>query len=67
MNLTTNWMPDSGIFVDRYGLLVPLGTRGGPYQILMGLYDASGAPRLPLAVDGQPAGDALALGTLTIE
>jgi mannosyltransferase len=67
MNLTTNWMPDSGIFVDRYGLLVPLGTRGGPYQILMGLYDASGAPRLPLAVDGQPAGDALALGTLTVE
>jgi len=67
MNLTTSWMPDGGIFVDRYGLLVPLGAPGGPYQILVGLYDLSGAPRLPLTIDGQPAGDALTLGTLTIE
>jgi 4-amino-4-deoxy-L-arabinose transferase-like glycosyltransferase len=67
MDLTTAWRPDRGVIEDRYGLLVPRGARSGSYQIVVGLYDVSGAPRLPLSVDGQSAGDALTLCTVTIE
>jgi 4-amino-4-deoxy-L-arabinose transferase-like glycosyltransferase len=66
MDLTTTWQPGRGVIRDRYGLLVPPGAPGGTYQILVGLYDVSGAPRLPLSVDGQPAGDALTLGSVTV-
>ncbi len=67
MSLTSTWTPARGVFTDRYGLLVPLEAPDGPYQLLMGLYDLSGAPRLPLTVDGQPAGDVLTLGALRVE
>jgi hypothetical protein len=66
MDLTTTWQPGRGVIRDRYGLLVPPGAPGGTYQILVGLYDVSGAPRLPLSVDGRPAGDALTLGSVTV-
>jgi mannosyltransferase len=64
---TTTWGPDRGVIGDRYGLLVPPGTAGGTYQVLAGLYDVSGAPRLALSIDRQPAGDALTLGAVTVE
>ena len=67
MSLTSTWTPAQGLVSDRYGLLVPLGAPDGLYQVLLGLYDVGGGPRLPLTLDGQPAGDALTLSTLTIE
>lgn len=66
MGQTSTWAPADGTFTDRYGLLVPLDAGDGLYSIVVGLYDLSGAPRLPLTVDGKPAGDALVLGTLTV-
>jgi mannosyltransferase len=66
MNLTTNWSPDQGVFRDRYGLLVPSTLPDGEYRLLVGMYDVSGAPRLPIVTDGQPAGDTLYLDTIEI-
>jgi mannosyltransferase len=66
MNLTTNWTPEQGTFPDRYGIWVPYALASGKYGLLVGMYDVSGAPRLPIAVNGQPAGDALLLETVEI-
>jgi mannosyltransferase len=66
MDLTSNWTPGRGVFTDRYGVLVSQGLPAGEYRLLMGMYDVSGAPRLPIAIDGQPAGDALTLATVQI-
>ena len=67
MNLTSDWQPDRGVFPDRYGLLVPASVAGGDYRLLVGMYDVSGAPRLPITVDDQPVGDALVLATVQIQ
>ncbi len=66
MNLTINWRPEQGVFPDRYGISVPATLASGPYQLLVGMYDVSGAPRLPISVDGESAGDVLALATIEI-
>jgi mannosyltransferase len=67
MNLTSDWRPDRGVFADRYGLVVPASAHGGNYRLLVGMYDVSGAPRLPITVDGRPAGDALMLAAVQIQ
>ena len=67
MNPTSNWQPERGVFSDRYGMLVPVGLADGRYQLLMGLYDVSGAPRLPISIGGESAGDAFALATVEIQ
>lgn len=67
MDLTTDWSPDRGIFPDRYGVLVPATLPDGSYRLLMGLYDVTGSPRLPITVDWEFAGDSLLLATIDIE
>jgi hypothetical protein len=64
--LTTGWTSDSGVFQDRYGILVPAGTTAGEYTVRMGMYDVSGAPRLPLSISGESAGDSLPLGAVQV-
>jgi hypothetical protein len=66
MNLTSNWKPEQGVFADRYGVLVPGKLAGGEYQLLVGMYDLSGAPRLPISIAGEPAGDAFVLTTVDV-
>jgi hypothetical protein len=66
LNLTTGWSPDLGVFPDRYGILVPLGVEAGEYTLRVGMYDVSGAPRLPISIAGEPAGDSLTLGVVQV-
>lgn len=66
LNPTTSWSAQDGVFPDRYGVLVPVDAPPGAYELLIGLYDISGAPRLPLWIDGEAAGDALALATIQV-
>ena len=66
MNLTMNWRPERGVFADRYGLLVPRVSQAGEYPLLVGMYDVSGAPRLPITISGELAADALILATIEI-
>jgi hypothetical protein len=66
MNLTTAWRPEKGVFPDRYGVLVPRTLAPGTYRLLVGMYDVSGAPRLPISVQGTPAGDAMPLTTIQV-
>ncbi|MBN1935306.1 MAG: glycosyltransferase family 39 protein [Anaerolineae bacterium] len=63
---TTGWTPQEGVFPDRYGVLVPIDAPLGAYQLLIGLYDVGGAPRLPLWIVGKPVGDALTLATVEV-
>jgi hypothetical protein len=66
LNPTTGWSPESGVLADRYGILVPVGARSGEYELLVGMYDIGGVPRLPISVGGEPAGDSLSLGTVQV-
>ncbi len=66
LNPTSGWSPQDGVFADRYGVLVPVDAPPGVYELLIGLYDISGAPRLPLWIDGEPAGDALGLAPVQV-
>jgi mannosyltransferase len=66
MNLTPNWRPENGVFADRYGILVPVSLEAGSYRLLVGMYDISGAPRLPISAAGTPLGDALTLATVQV-
>jgi hypothetical protein len=38
----------------------------GQYRLLVGMYDASGAPRLPFSIEGESAGDAFVLANVEI-
>jgi hypothetical protein len=67
LNQTTRWRPELGVFPDRYGVLVPRGTSAGEYELWVGMYDVTGAPRLPIAIRGEPAGDSLALGVVQVQ
>ncbi len=66
LNPTTGWHPQKGVFSDRCGVQVPVDAPPGSYQLIIGLYDISGAPRLPLWINGQAAGDALTLATIQV-
>lgn len=61
MDLTVNWRPERGIVADRCGVWLPDSLPAGSYLLSVGMYDLGGGPRLPLVVDGEPAGDALTL------
>jgi hypothetical protein len=67
MNLTSSWRPEQGVFADRYGVLVPEAVPTGQYRLLVGMYDVSGAPRLPIQVNGETSGDALPLATVEVQ
>ncbi|MBN1579083.1 MAG: glycosyltransferase family 39 protein [Anaerolineae bacterium] len=66
INMTTGWQPEQGVFPDRYGVLVPASTPPGTYQLLVGMYDISGEPRLPILQNDSPIGDALTLAKINI-
>lgn len=53
--------------VDEYTLTVPRGAAAGEYTLLAGLYDESSLQRLPVTLNGDPAGDAVRLGTVRVE
>jgi hypothetical protein len=67
LNLTTQWRPERGTFPDRYGVSVPATLAPGTYRLLVGMYDVSGAPRLPISAAGEPVGDVLTLATIEIQ
>jgi len=62
---TNTWEPDEAV-IDRRGILIAEGTPAGGYTLLIGLYDPITGLRLPLELDGNPAGDALHLATVTV-
>jgi mannosyltransferase len=62
--LTSLWTPGESL-IDRYGVLVPPDSAPGEYRLLVGMYGFSGE-RLPVTLDGQPAGDVLPLTALTV-
>ncbi|RME47073.1 MAG: hypothetical protein D6791_06720, partial [Chloroflexi bacterium] len=63
--LTTTWQPGE-VIVDRYGLWVPPGTPPADYRLIAGMYHLETGQRLPVARDGQPAGDFIDLGTIQV-
>ncbi|MBN1642435.1 MAG: glycosyltransferase family 39 protein [Anaerolineae bacterium] len=66
LNPTTRWAPEQGVFAERCGLVVPRHASAGEYHLLMGLYDLSGAPRLPVSVAGEGAVDSIDLATVSV-
>ena len=64
--LTTTWKPGE-VLLDNHGILVPLDTRPGRYQLVVGLYLLTDpAVRLPVTLDGDPAGDMILLPPITV-
>ena len=61
---TDSWDPEEQL-VDRYGVLLPRDLPPGDYALRVGMYRFSGE-RLPVTQAGQPAGDAVNLGVLTV-
>jgi hypothetical protein len=66
MNLTTGWRPGDGVFPDRYGVAVPQTLAPGTYRLLVGMYDVSGSPRLPVSIEGEAAGDVFPLSVVEV-
>jgi mannosyltransferase len=64
--LTTTWKPGETLS-DNHGILVPLDTQPATYQLVVGLYLLTDPDvRLPVTLDGEPAGDALLLPPITV-
>jgi len=64
---TTTWTPGA-VIVDRYSIPVASDAPAGEYRLEVGLYGLVDGARLPvITADGQPAGDAVLLGTLQVE
>jgi len=61
---TDGWQPGEQL-ADRYGVLLPRDLPPGDYALWVGMYRFSGE-RLPVTQAGQPAGDAVNLGVLTV-
>lgn len=62
---TNAWLAGETV-LDRRGIPIPAATPAGDYTLLVGLYDEATGVRLPVQVQGSPAGDALPLTTVTI-
>ncbi len=64
--LTTMWTPGEMV-VDNHGILVPLGTPPGTYQLVLGLYRLTDPDaRVPVTVGSEMIGDALPLASIII-
>jgi hypothetical protein len=63
---TSYWQPNRSL-VDSVSLAIPADAPPGKYTIYIGLYELSTGQRLPVVLDGEPIGDALAAATLTVE
>ncbi|MHB8752951.1 MAG: ArnT family glycosyltransferase, partial [Aggregatilineales bacterium] len=51
---------------DEWVLDIPKDTPPGQYELRVGLFDSIGGKRLPVLVNGQPAGDGVVLNTFTV-
>jgi hypothetical protein len=64
---TTGWVPGE-VLVDEYVLLIPGDARGGPYQLILGLYDENSLRRLSaLGSSGEIIGDHVLLREVEVE
>jgi uncharacterized membrane protein len=64
---TTGWLAGEYV-VDRYELDLPASQAPGPLQIEIGMYNPQTGARLPvLDASGNPAGDRIILGTITVQ
>ena len=62
---TTLWR-EGDILLDAYQLDLPPNLPSGDYRLLVGLYDLPTLTRLPVQIDGAPAGDTLHVATLSV-
>ena len=62
---TTIWQPGQAV-IDRHGILLPADLSPGNYTLVVAVYHAATGERLPVALDGESAGDHLSLTGLTI-
>lgn len=59
---TRYWRPGETL-LDWWEVPIPADIPTGPVELRIGLYDPLSGERLPVTVDGQPAGDALTIST----
>jgi hypothetical protein len=62
---TSTWERGQAL-VDHYGILIPADASPGRYTLAVALYHPFTEERLSVTVDGEPAGDHLVLGNLTV-
>jgi len=65
LRLTPDWPPGEAI-PDNHGVPLPPELPPGEYEVRVGLYNTFTTLRLPITLDGQPAGDSLPAGTITV-
>jgi len=63
---TTGWVPGQR-YADNHGVLIPADMPPGQYTLFVGLYNLFDGARLPVAQAGQPVGDRLDLGAITVK
>ena len=63
---TSLWHSD-GTVVDRHTLALPADMAPGTYRLITGLYDLATLERLPVRIDGEPAGDTVPVATIVVE
>ncbi len=59
------WQP-GGRVLDRHGVILPGDLGPGRYTLGVALYSVIGGERLPITLDGEPAGDWLALADVVV-
>ena len=59
---TRYWRPGETL-LDWWEIRIPADIPAGPAELRIGLYDPLTGERLPVVIDGQPAGDALTINT----
>jgi len=62
---TPTWQIDQ-VLTDRYGVPLPAGLQPGRYTLIAGLYHIGSGERVPVALDGRPAGDHIPLGSVEV-
>jgi mannosyltransferase len=62
---TSIWQPGQ-VLRDRYGVLLPGDLPPGEYTLVAGLYHLLTAERLPVTLNGTPAGDHVVLGAVSV-
>ena len=62
---TSSWFPGD-IVLDKYALPLPHDLAPGAYPIEVGMYNPTDGKRLPVSLDGKPAGDHIVVATLTV-
>ena len=62
---TDTWQPGQAV-IDRYGILVRPGTPPGEHRLIVGMYSLSSGARLPVQEEGEPRGNHVALGGVTV-